>query len=221
MQATWVDGVMNFIFTDVCLIFCVDTCSNCYLGGLLAVTVMLSVAVSFKDCYADAWLSFKFCNMLMHVYDLLFADAYSDFVYGCHADAWFCCHMLPDACLNRLRHTCFWLLRWCLLGWVVLLIATLTLHLFQIAVRIDACFLMYVAFAENLCWRLVIILCWHLLIIGCWADSYSDCYAYSCLFCCANSCLWFLFWCLLVFLVSMLACFPCADVRLFFSCRWC
>jgi hypothetical protein len=25
--------------------------------------------------------------------------------------------------------------------------------------------------------------------------------------------------CLLVFLVSMLACFPCADVRLFFSCR--
>jgi hypothetical protein len=46
---------MNYIFNDVCLIFCVDTCSNCYLGGLLlAVTVMLSVAVSFKDCYADA-----------------------------------------------------------------------------------------------------------------------------------------------------------------------
>jgi hypothetical protein len=76
----------------------------------------------------------------------------------------------------------------------------------------NGCLLFNVVFAENLCWRLVIISCWHLLIIGCWADSYSDCYAYSCLFCYVNSCLWRL----LVFLVSMLACFPCADVRFLF-----
>jgi hypothetical protein len=55
---------MNYIFNDVCLIFCVDTCLNFYLDGLLlAVTVMLSVAVSFKDCYAelDSRLNFVIC----------------------------------------------------------------------------------------------------------------------------------------------------------------
>ena len=161
----------------------------------------------------DSRLNFVICWCMCMICFLLML-AYSDFVYVYRADAWFCCHMLPDACLNRLRHTCFWLLRWCLLGWVVLLIATLTLNLFSDCCA-NECLLVNVVFAENLCWRLVIISCWHLLIIGCWANSSSDCYAYSCLFCYANSCLWFLFWCLLVFLVPKLAYCPCADVRLF------
>ena len=153
--------------------------------------------------------------------------SYSDFVYGCHADAWFCCHML-------LRHTCV-LVSYCcdaaclveLFCWLVLmLIATLTLTLNLVSdCCANGCLLFNVIFAENVCWRLVIISCWHLLIMPVFVFFLVPMLV---LFCYANSCLWFLFWCLLVFLVPKLACCPCADVRLFscansclfFLCRW-
>ena len=151
--------------------------------------------------------------------------SYSDFVYGCHADAWFCCHMLL---LNCLRHTCV-LVSYCcdaaclveLFCWLVLmLIATLTLNL-VLDCCANGCLLFNAVFAENLCRRVVIILCWHLLIIECWADSCSGCYAYSCLFfCCdASSLFSFAFWCLLNFLTWACLLFCCQYLLIgFFAC---
>ena len=55
----------------------------CWLSRLCFLSLfLLKIAMLMLDSRLNL-----LCNMLMHVYDLLFADAYSDFVYGCHADA--------------------------------------------------------------------------------------------------------------------------------------
>ena len=171
---------MLILVQIVILVACCWLSRLCFLSLFLLKIAMLML---------DSRLNFVICWCMRMI--CFFADA---FLF------WFClwlpcwCLILlsyADACLKRLRHTCFWLLRWCLLGWVVLLIATLTLNLFSDCCA-NGCLLFNVVFAENLCWRLVIISCWHLLIIGCWADSSSDYYILLCKF-----------------------------VFMFFSCRWC